>query len=145
MRSVPHYFAYGSNMSRSRLETRVGAVRVLGRGQLHTHRHRFSKLGRDGTGKGNVEARSGESVWGVVYELDSHQLARLAGFELGYREESFEIDLHGRGELVRTTSYQALKIVPGLTPTPGYLEHYLVGMREHGIPEDYRELILGQI
>lgn len=135
------YFAYGSNMSQSRLQERVGQVRVLGRARLCAHRHRFSKLGRDGTGKGNIEACAGASVWGVLYELDHAQLAQLDDYELGYRGLELELELDDRRSVL-ACSYAALKIVPTLTPTRAYLRHYLTGMREHAIPPDYRDEIL---
>lgn len=78
------YFAYGSNMSRARLEARLGRVADLGRAQCHERRHRFSKLGRDGTGKGNIEAVADARVWGVLYQLDGGQLDRLIEIESGY-------------------------------------------------------------
>ncbi|PRP96754.1 hypothetical protein ENSA5_35280 [Enhygromyxa salina] len=135
------YFAYGSNMSRARLEQRVGPTLVLGPARLEGYRHRFSKLGTDGSGKGNIELHLGESVWGVVYELDDRQLARLVDFELGYRQTSLPVPLVG-ATATRVTSFEAHTIVPGLAPTSAYVEHYVIGMREHGIPDDYRMRIL---
>lgn len=140
---MPRYFAYGSNMSRARLELRVGRVGLLGRAKLDAHRHRFSKLGVDGTGKGNVEVHDAASVWGVAYELDDAQLARLTQFEFGYRMCALNIELDAHGTL-DALSYQALTVVDGLAPTPAYLEHYLIGMREHELPVRYREQVLAE-
>ena len=128
-------------MSRPRLEDRVGRVELLGRARLEAHRHRFSKLGRDGTGKGNIEAHTHERVWGVVYGLDDEQLEQLEGFEFGYRRVELEVHLD-RAQAVAAISFQALSIVEGLAPTRGYLAHYLRGMDEHGVPHDYREAVL---
>jgi len=138
------YFAYGSNMARARLEQRVGTVEVLGRGWLDAHRHRFSKLGADGTGKGNIEAHAGASVWGVVYRLAPQQLERLGEHEPGYRAIELELLLVDAGrEVVRAVSYQALRVVEMLQPTDAYVQHYLAGMREHGLPDAYCAAILG--
>lgn len=138
------YFAYGSNMSRARLEARVGWVRDFGRAQLHGYRHRFSKLGQDGTGKGNIEAEGGAWVWGVLYELSAEQFETLRGFEGGYRS----IQLTARSPVDatprRALSFVAERIVAELSPTPAYLEHYRVGMREHGVPADYVAELLGE-
>ncbi|HVH97760.1 MAG TPA: gamma-glutamylcyclotransferase family protein [Enhygromyxa sp.] len=137
------YFAYGSNMSRARLEGRLGRVVDLGRARCAARRHRFSKLGLDGTGKGNIELAEAELVWGVVYELDAAQLERLTGLELGYRRVELEVELEMIGP-VRTASFEALLPTQDLAPTREYLEHYVVGMREHGIPDAYLAAVLGE-
>lgn len=137
---MPRYFAYGSNMSRARIEARLGSVQDLGRARCPDREHRFSKLGRDGTGKGNIEAVAGALVWGVVYELDEAQLARLAEFEFGYR--ATQIELAAGMQIV--TSFVALKPVAGLAPTPEYLEHYVTGIREHGIPDAYLAAVIDE-
>jgi hypothetical protein len=132
------YFAYGSNMSRSRIEARLGSVVDLGPARCSNRLHRFSKLGLDGTGKGNIEAFVGGLVWGVVYELDVVQLERLVEFESGYR--TIELEL----ELGVAISFEAEQPKLGLTPSREYVEHYVAGIREHGIPEDYLGAILGE-
>lgn len=142
---MPLYFAYGSNMSRARLEQRVGGVELIGRAQLHSHRHRFSKLGTDGTGKGNVEPLPGELVWGVVYELAPAQLELLDEFETGYRAIELALQLRDTGQaIVRALSYQALRVVEGLQPTEAYVRHYIAGMREHALPTAYCAAVLGE-
>ena len=139
------YFAYGSNMSRARLEARVGAVLDHGRATLSDYRHRFSKHGVDGTGKGNIEDVAALSeaarVWGVLYSLTPGQFEVLAGFETGYRPVQLPMVRTTR-EHSRVHSFVALEIVEGLRPTAQYLEHYRRGMHEHGIPEDYMAEIL---
>jgi gamma-glutamylcyclotransferase (GGCT)/AIG2-like uncharacterized protein YtfP len=140
---VPSYFAYGSNMSRLRLEHRVGAVHVLGCARLDGHVHRFSKLGRDGTGKGNIEARDAGSVWGALYELEDDQLARLTEFEFGYRHTILAVTLAAEsGRLVTASSFTALTVVDALEPTAEYIQHYRIGMAEHGVPVHYRQHVL---
>ncbi|WP_146658269.1 gamma-glutamylcyclotransferase family protein [Enhygromyxa salina] len=141
---MPSYFAYGSNMSRSRLEQRVGAVHLHGAARLHAHRHRFSKLGQDGTGKGNVEPHEGSVVWGVVYELADDQFARLTEFEFGYRHAVLAVALAESGRSVSASSFVALNIVEALEPSTEYIEHYRIGMAEHGIPKQYRQRLLGR-
>lgn len=130
-------------MSRLRLEQRVGVVQVLGRARLEGHRHRFSKLGRDGTGKGNIESWPDVSVWGVVYELELDQVTRLEAFESGYRRTVVAVALasgdSGDGGAVRAMTFVALNIVEGLEPSAEYIEHYRVGMVEHGIPLAYQQ------
>jgi hypothetical protein len=131
-------------MSRLRLEQRVGVVQVLGRARLEGHRHRFSKLGRDGTGKGNIESWLDVSVWGVVYELELDQVTRQEVFESGYRRTVVAVALAsghsgGDGGAVRAMTFVASNIVEGLEPSAEYIEHYRVGMVEHGIPLAYQQ------
>jgi gamma-glutamylcyclotransferase len=134
------YFAYGSNMSRSRIEARLGRVVDLGRARCPARTHRFSKLGRDGTGKGNIEPAAGGVVWGVVYEIDALQLDRLVEVEFGYRVIGVELDLE---VLAPAVTFEALQPKAGLAPTREYIDHYIAGIREHRIPEDYLAAVLG--
>ncbi len=126
------YFAFGSNMSRARLVERVGEVEVVGASRVAGWRHRFNKLGRDGTGKGNIE-RGDEHTWGVVYRVRLEQLARLDAYEGGYRRTALTARV-GEG-LVEVATYVGLRPGPSLAPADWYLEHYRQGIREHGLPD----------
>jgi gamma-glutamylcyclotransferase len=137
---MPPYLAFGSNMHRRRLEQRVGALVDHGWVVLPEHRHGFTKLGSDGTGKGNIEPRGGCEVHGVLYELSDRQLDVLAGYEGGY--ERVELQLSVRGERVLAVTFRAAMWIPDLVPTNAYLDHYLRGMREHGLPESYVREVL---
>lgn len=135
------YFAYGSNMSSRRLVARVGEVAVQGVATLPRHRHRFTKLGTDGTAKGNIEPAEDARTMGVLYELSERQFERLAQFEKGYRSTGLELAAIGVRGPVPALSFAALRIVEGLTPTDEYLAHYRAGIEEHGIDPAYlREL-----
>lgn len=139
MRALRVYFAYGSNMSSPRLIARVGAVDVLGPAWLSDHEHRFSKLGRDGTGKGNVEPRVGSVVHGVAYGLTEVQLVRLAEFEGGYRQVELGVEIGG----VRRAAATFVALRPGHAPPPSpeYVAHYRRGILEHDLPRAYAEAI----
>lgn len=136
------YFAYGSNMLRARIEERLGRVEVLGAAVLAGYAHSFSKLGRDGTGKGNIRQAHGGEVHGVLYRLDAGQLARLVEIEGGYRLISLSV--RQRGAVVDARAFQALAPMAALAPTDEYLAFYERGMREHGLPVHYRALIVAQ-
>jgi cation transport regulator ChaC len=146
MRDDLNYFAYGSNMSTSRLTTRLGSVELLGRATLVDYEHRFTKLGRDGSAKGNIEVAVGSIVHGVAYRIDHVQLERLAVHEGGYRQLELELEIEALGAAMVAQSFCALRPVTGLTPSPDYIEHYRVGAREHALPEDYvRRILAGLI
>jgi hypothetical protein len=131
------YFAYGSNMSSPRLVERVGEVGIVGVARLGHHQHRFSKLGADGTAKGNIEPVAGARALGVVYELSDAQFDRLAGFEGGYRRTSIEFTgAFARGPAPALT-FVALRVIEGIAPSEAYLAHYQAGIGEHGIDPAY--------
>ena len=77
------YFAYGSNMSATRLAERLGEARPLGRAQLAHFELAWNKPGADGSGKANVCARVGTSTWGVLFALEEREWPLLDRFELG--------------------------------------------------------------
>lgn len=136
------YFAYGSNMLRARIEERLGRVEVLGAAVLPGFAHSFTKLGRDGTGKGNIRAAHGNEVHGVLYRLDPGQLTRLVEIEGGYRLISLSVRCSG--EIVDASAFQAMAPMAALVPTAEYLAFYERGMHEHGLPAHYRALIVAQ-
>ncbi|RMH44075.1 MAG: gamma-glutamylcyclotransferase [Deltaproteobacteria bacterium] len=135
------YFAYGSNMSRARLEARVGRVVDLGAARLDGYRHAFAKPGLDGSGKGAILVDPNDHVWGVRYELNARQVAVLDDFEgLGTDYRRATVDVAGEPAI----TYVQVRVVDGLRPTDDYLQYYLDGMREHGIPEEYVDRIRRQ-
>lgn len=142
---MPFYFAYGSNMLRARLEARVGRVEDFGWATLHEFRHAFNKLGRDGSGKGNINPHPRSAVHGVVYAVADGQLERLHGFEGGYRAVELEVAVRAGGLRLHAVSYRARDPVQSLSPTDEYLDYYVRGMREHGLPDAYLRAILAGV
>lgn len=137
-----HYFAYGSNLSVERLESRVGSVVVRSAARVEDHAHRFSKLGRDGTGKGNIEPAPGEVVYGASYGLAEEQLDRLRAFEPGYRLMQVGAIVLATGDRLRAVTFCAISPRRGLRPSTSYVDHYRRGFADHGIPGDYIETVL---
>ncbi|MGD8862408.1 MAG: gamma-glutamylcyclotransferase family protein [Myxococcales bacterium] len=133
------YFAYGSNMSRARLEARVGPVDDLGWSSARDYCHRFNKRGADGSAKGNIVRLPGAVVHGVLYRLDAGQLEELAKYEGGYLRNQLRVLNRTGADYVESVSFEAhaALVAPGLVPTEQYVAHYEAGMREHGLPPDY--------
>src|SRR5699024_11701520 len=76
------YFAYGSNMSRRRLQARVPSARVLGTGILANHALAFHKFsGRDGSGKCDIVASDNATVYGVLFCIPAAELSVLDAYE----------------------------------------------------------------
>ena len=128
------YFAYGSNMSATRLAERLGEARPLGRAQLAHFELAWNKPGADGSGKANVCAQVGSATWGVLFALEEREWPRLDGFEPGYARESPVVrDDAGRERSAQL--YRWRRDTPNRPPTPEYLALVVAGAREHGIPE----------
>ena len=141
------YFAYGSNMSRRRLLSRVSAARVLGRARVDGWRLGFDKPGRDGSGKANLVEQPEAHAWGVIYELPTADWPVLDRFEPGYRRERLRVALDARTLVVQSYLFTArievppqIEVPPG-PPTQEYLEHLLEGADEHGLPAAYIDSI----
>lgn len=114
---------------------------VVGRAVLRDWRHRFGKLGADGTGKGHIEPDPRDVVHGVVYQLAAHQLDTLGGFEGGYRRA--ELVVRVGDEVLAVHTFLALDPGHPPPPSPTYLGHYAAGMAEHRLPASYARRVLG--
>lgn len=133
-------FAYGSNMSSTRLRARVPSARVIGRGVLHGHQLVWHKLSIDGSGKCDVIASDAPdaTVHGVVYAIDQSEKAtldRAEGLGKGYGERQVVVEVGG-APLVATL-YYATRKDPGLKPYSWYKAHVLSGALEHKLPPAY--------
>ncbi|MHB8511121.1 MAG: gamma-glutamylcyclotransferase family protein [Actinomycetota bacterium] len=133
------YFSYGSNMDPDQMAHRCPGAHVITTGILEHHRLDFVRDPAifDG-GVATIIDAIGESVHGVVWEIDDSHLASLDEWEaypLGY--DRFEITLaDGSTALV----YQANSTEPE-APEERYLEGILRGARFHGLPEEYIDSI----
>lgn len=58
-----YYFAYGSNMSVSRLQSRITIEEDVGAAYLEGWQMVFNKRGRDGSGKANLIANPDFVTW----------------------------------------------------------------------------------
>ena len=139
------YFAYGSNMSTERLRGRVPAARARGIGRLPNHRLRWHKLGRDGSGKCDIEpAQTGDDVWGVLFEVawdEKPALDAAEGLGTGYFEKEVRIVTVDGERLALTYHANPRRTDAALRPRGWYRNHVVRGAREHGLPADYvREL-----
>lgn len=135
------YFAYGSNMSTGRLRGRTPTARPRGVGRLPDHRLRWHKLGRDGSGKCDIEpARAPCVVWGVLFDIawdEKPALDAAEGLGTGYFEKAVRI-VTGDGEC-RAFTYHANpeRTDATLRPRGWYKAHVVRGAREHGLPAEY--------
>lgn len=135
------YFAYGSNMSLSRLRGRVPSAKRLGIFILDEHDLRFHKIGKDGSGKCDafLTENSEDSVIGALFEINKCEkkaLDRAEGLGYGYDEKVVRVH-NDAGDFVEATTYYATSIDPSLKPYSWYLNHVTVGAKETNVPEKY--------
>ena len=140
------YFAYGSNMSSERLRGRTPSAVSLGRARLPRYALRWHKLGRDGSGKCDIEPTGvpRECVWGVLYEIDfaeKRALDSVEGLGVGYNEHTVSLETDAGVKEALTYMARPDRIDPMLRPLPWYKTHVLRGAREHGLPDEYVQRI----
>lgn len=134
------YFAYGSNMMRSRLESpeRIGEVIDHGIATLQNYVVAFNKQGSNGTGKANIMPVEQKETIGVLYEMSEDQLKKLDGIEIGYYRVLVHVEW--RGEIKHVQTYVAVesKINNDLLPKEEYRGFLISGAEEHQFPEEYQ-------
>ncbi|EJL6332768.1 gamma-glutamylcyclotransferase [Vibrio cholerae] len=139
------YFAYGSNMSLTRLKKRVPSAERVGMFSLKKHDLAFHKSSKDGSGKcdayftGNLE----DNIFGALFEIDENEkksLDRAEGLGHGYDEKRVQVE-DGRGSTFEAVTYVATNIDKSLVPYSWYLNHVVVGAQETGVPVSYLEKI----
>lgn len=138
------YFAYGSNMKRSRLEDRIGEVADHGIVSKQDCRIAFNKQSTDGTGKTNlVTPAEQQEVLGVLYELTEDQLKKLDGVEKGYVRIPTVVDWGSETKEVQTYIAVDSMINNELLPKVDYLQHLIDGASEHSFPKEYQKFLKG--
>jgi cation transport regulator ChaC len=133
------YFAYGANLDLARFRRRCRGAMVVGRARLPDHRLAFTRYSRaEKGGVADIVAEPGESVWGVLYEIDASCLAALDEYEgapRAYRRETLRVFDESGGE------HDAIVYIANKTgdfaPSRQYLAQITKGARAHGLPDDY--------
>lgn len=135
-----YYFAYGSNMSLSRIEKRVGKVKSLG----HTRVKGFQLTFDTGNDKGsfaNVKLDENSFVEGVTYELSEKQLRILDYYEGAplFYERMWDFD--SLGNLVCIYINERKRETKNRPTTSDYLETLIKGATENKMPTKYIEYL----
>jgi hypothetical protein len=137
-------FAYGSNMFSRRLKERTPSARATGIGFVNQHRLTFDKVSRDGSGKCDMEAtiNPADRVHGVLFRISKAEESALdaaEGLGAGYKKGEFEV-MTSKG-MCAAVAYFADKKNPRLLPYHWYKALVIAGAEEHGLPNDYVELL----
>lgn len=137
-----YYFAYGSNMSRARLEDRLLKVDDLGMAVLTGYKIAFNKLSSlDGSGKTNIVSAENENVVGVVFDLTEEQFELLDQSERGYTKAAVNVALNEEVVSVHTYFANENRIDNNLQPTQAYRKYLIDGAKEHNFPSEYVEML----
>ena len=145
---MPLYFAYGSNLSSERIHQpdRAPSARRVGTGSLSGHVLAWHKRGADGSGKCTV-CRTGsraDGVWGVVWEVDVEDVARLDAIEgPGYERVEVEVTTANQKMSAFTYLARASHLDPNLHPADWYRALVVAGAREHGLPASWIRVLEG--
>ncbi len=136
-----YYFAYGSNMSVSRLRKRVPSAEALGCFALNGYDLRFHKSSTDGSAKCDayLTENTDDIIYGVLFKIDPKEkpaLDRAEGLGYGYTQKEITVTDSDRS-LVTATTYIATKIDDNLKPYSWYVKHVLFGARDALLPELY--------
>ena len=137
------YFAYGSNMDQEQMRDRIesttgtmrrcyemppGRLKVVSGAFINGWKLVFNKQGADGSGKANME-NANDTLYGILYKIDSNAKNRLECFEVGYHE--FPLDVHKFGDTLHTDAQTFIadkdKIRTNLKPKRKYRDHLLRG------------------
>jgi cation transport regulator ChaC len=141
------YFAYGSNLSRARMEERTGRIRQAVRCFLPDFRLAFNKrASKPGEIYANIIPSEGDRVWGVTYLCGQGAMEKLdkcEGVSGGhYYRKSVEVIVDD-GSIFSAIAYIAGEdfVIAESRPSDEYLNHILNGARKHELPEAYIEQI----
>jgi gamma-glutamylcyclotransferase (GGCT)/AIG2-like uncharacterized protein YtfP len=143
---VVEYFAYGSNMSRSVMDVVSPHHRFVGRAQLPGYRLGFTRRSvRTGTGVADIVVDPTATVWGILYEVDDGDLARLDRKEgAGWAYARTEVDVcDDDGGSHRAVAYVVIaKVADEIAPSPQYAQHLVGAARERALPTEYVDALL---
>lgn len=145
---MPMYFAYGSNMSDEQIRDRCPSHRFVCIARLADFRLGFTRRSeRRGCGVADIVASRGDSVWGVVFEMTSADLAaldRLEGVHLkppAYVRKSVHV-VTPEGQSVDATTYEVFaKASSEQLPNAEYFGLIVAGARKWGLPAEYQRAL----
>ena len=127
-----YYFAYGSNMDKSRMEERSCVFKTATSAVLKEYKLVFNKRSfKDPTmGFGNIEKNENSIVEGILYELDDsmiHILDKYEGYPKHYNRVKLTVNTSTK--IIEADVYIANTewISENLTPSAEYLSHFLAG------------------
>lgn len=140
------YFAYGANMAASVMAAHCPGHRLVGPAELRDHELAFSRRSiRTGTGVADVIPHAGRSVWGVLYELDDADFARLdlkEGAGWAYERYPVNVRVADRDDSIPAVAYRVRRPESSpVQPSDEYVAGLIAAARDRGLPASYVERI----
>ena len=142
---MPNVFLYGPDTFRKRTFDRIGPCTVLGPARIEGYALSFNKPNmKDQTeGFANLSEAPGETLYGVVFELEDKQAEGLDGYFGGYQKQTITVHLRKTGESAEVSTYIARRTKSGLGPSEAMLAAAIQGAEENGLPKDFVEKLKG--
>jgi hypothetical protein len=119
------------------MKRRISSAEPLGRARLLNKCLVCNKESDDGSGKANLVCAGGDTVWGVMYEIDEAELGKLDRCEKGYERKCLDV-LTDEDSLVKAYVYVSSELTDDARPYDWYKEFMLKGACEHHLPSFYR-------
>ena len=94
----------------------------------------FNKLGKDGTGKCNLNRLASATVYGALYEISASQKYELDAHERGYRTISLFLPNFGQS-ITYISAASPRRDVPN--PYDWYKKLVVTGAKKHHLPVKY--------
>jgi gamma-glutamylcyclotransferase len=135
------YFAYGSNLSKQRMQQRIGVIPVSQRAFLRDYGLTFNaRVGQEFYA--NIVLSRGDVVRGVVYRCNPTAMAvldRYEGVAQGcYRRAAVEVETEDGGRILAEVYIAGEKYVSeNGRPNAFYLGLIIAGAKEHRLPDQY--------
>lgn len=137
------YFGYASNLDEETLSGRtISPFQLIGCARLPRHGFRFSFPNADGSARANIVLSENETVYGLLYQLASEDIAFFKQSEPGY--EFLQKEVYVKGMTVSAFTFMASDNVTGIFPDKAYLDIILKGARKNNLPEAYIAMIINR-
>lgn len=150
---MPLVFQYGSNCDASRLnhpDRLNGAAKDLGRactvGTFELAFNKWSETGQCAAADMIGRRKGGRRIWGVLYEMSSSDLTKLAADVEGpsYKPKRISIaNASGVRRVVTTFVVRPARRRRRIGTTADYVAHIVNGLRDHGVPEAHVKHVIG--
>ena len=129
------YFAYGSNLYKPQMRTRIGTWKTSKQATLKGWKLTFNRPSRRWKGKtANIYTtnKDDDIVYGAIYQITQQQLSTLSQYE---GENPGNIEVTSLGETIQAKTYTFHWGDEDKPPRP-YLDRLLLGLKQHGYDED---------
>ena len=140
------YFAYGSNMNWTQMQKRCPSARFIALAELKDHRLAFPLRSKSrGCGTAGAIPQAGQTVWGVVYEIEECDLETLdraedfirGGNDNSYTREEKEVYTVGGNKPLLVSIYLPIQQQNSPLPTGEYKRLIVEGAKHWGLPPEY--------